>query len=51
MLTDDAAIAEAVAEVESELQRENKTADTGGAMMTTVAIAAVAVGLYFLKFR
>jgi hypothetical protein len=49
--SDDAAIAEAVAQVETELQRENKAEEGGGAMLTALAIAASAVGLYFLKFR
>lgn len=49
---DDAAIAEAVAEIEHELQEEmGKSNDSGGWMLPSVIIAALAVGLYFLKFR
>ena len=48
---DDVAIAEAVAEVESELQREKHSDQAGGVMVPAMIIAAMAVGLYFLKFR
>lgn len=51
LLADDAAIAEAVAEVESELQRDSKDHETGSVMMKSALVAAVAVAIYFLKFR
>ena len=40
-----------MAEVEYELQREHKAHESGGMMMTSVIIAAVAVAIYFIKFR